>query len=103
MDITTPYGGDANAPTHTLDEFLYLLDHEPGFAKYPWIVFDSPPVIGGLQLRQLIRRFGRDYSGHSRRADGISCGADGVAARQIGPGRRQIGHTEGISAHAPPQ
>ena len=54
LDVTTPYG-DPHRPAHTLDEFLVLLDNELPFRIYSWVVFDSPPVIGGMQLRQLIR------------------------------------------------
>ncbi len=54
FDVTSPYG-DSSAPAHTLDEFLGLIDKEAAFEQYGWIIFDAPPVLGGMQLRNLVR------------------------------------------------
>ena len=54
LDLTTPYG-QPGGPAHTLEEFLILLHDSAAFTRYDTLFFDCPPVIGGYQLRQLIR------------------------------------------------
>ena len=54
LDVTSPYGDPAN-PAHTLDQFLTLVNEEPGFRAYAAIVFDTPPVLAGSQVSALLR------------------------------------------------
>ena len=54
LDITTPYGQPGQSH-HTLEEFLGFLLTRNIESQYQWVIIDSPPVLGMLQMRQLLR------------------------------------------------
>ncbi|HJZ90956.1 MAG TPA: hypothetical protein VKE40_08790, partial [Gemmataceae bacterium] len=54
LDVTTPYADPAR-PTHTLDEFVALIDREPELQAYSAVVYDTPPVLAGSQMSALLR------------------------------------------------
>jgi WD40 repeat protein/cellulose biosynthesis protein BcsQ len=55
LDVTTPYG-EPNNPFHTLDEFLPLILQPQIENRYDFAIFDTPPILAGVQLRNLLRR-----------------------------------------------
>jgi WD40 repeat protein/cellulose biosynthesis protein BcsQ len=54
LDVTTPYE-NPDQPTHTLEEFIDLIDRESGFRSYDVLVFDTPPVLAPSQMSALLR------------------------------------------------
>src|SRR5262245_7172670 len=54
LDVTTPYG-EPGKPHHLPDQFLGLLRSNQIANRYQWLIIDTPPVIGGMQLRELLQ------------------------------------------------